>query len=154
TGDAARLQQVVWNLLTNAVKFTPEGGCVRVRLWRVRDTIELAVSDTGEGIAPDLLQAVFEPLRPGHGSPTPRHGGLGLGLSIVKQLVEAHGGTITAESAGRGYGSRFTVTLPVGVGSFEGVRANTSVALDAGRTSRRISLEGARVLVVDDDEAG
>ena len=153
TGDAARLQQVVWNLLTNAVKFTPEGGCIRVRLYRVRDVIELSVSDTGEGIAPELLEAVFEPFRQADGSTTRRHGGLGLGLSIVKQLVEAHGGTISADSAGHGHGSRFTVRLPLGEVGLDAVLPHASTG-DAVPTAPRISLEGARVLVVDDDEAG
>ena len=154
-GDAPRLQQIVWNLLINAVKFTPEGGEVRVRLGRVGDLIELTVTDTGEGIAPEFLPSVFEPFRQADGSITRRHGGLGLGLSIVKQLVEAHGGTIAAESAGRGYGSRFIVRFPVSRNVAEVARGALPAALAAAsRVALPVSLEGARVLVVDDDEAG
>src|SRR6185295_6795193 len=151
-GDAPRLQQIVWNLLTNAVKFTPDGGRVQVRLSRVGDTIELMVADTGEGISAEFLPAVFEPFRQADGSITRRHGGLGLGLSIVKQLVEAHGGTISAESDGRGCGSRFVVHFPVSAVDADAFRSGFSAF--TGRPAPAVSLEGARVLVVDDDEAG
>jgi len=154
TGDQARLQQVVWNLLTNSVKFTSAGGCVRVRLYRGRDDIELTVSDTGEGIAPELLEAVFEPFRQADGSSTRRHGGLGLGLSIVKQLVEAHGGRISADSAGRGQGSRFTVSLPLVSPMLDVDRTDPSAISGADPLVTSPSLRGVRVLVVDDDEAG
>src|SRR6185295_11738250 len=151
-GDAPRLQQIVWNLLTNAVKFTPDGGRVQVRLSRVGDTIELMVADTGEGISAEFLPSVFEPFRQADGSITRRHGGLGLGLSIVKQLVEAHGGTISAESDGRGCGSRFVVHFPVSAVDADAFRSGFSAF--TGRPAPAVSLEGARVLVVDDDEAG
>ena len=112
-GDAARLQQVVSNLLTNAIKFTPEGGDVRVSLIHVDSRVELAVSDTGVGIEPEFLPHVFERFRQADASSTRQHGGLGLGLGIVKHLVELHGGTVRAESAGEGRGSTFVVSLPV-----------------------------------------
>jgi len=154
-GDPARLQQIVWNLLTNAVKFTPDGGRVRVRLCRVRESVELSVTDTGEGISPEFLPSVFEPFRQADGSITRRHGGLGLGLSIVKQLVEAHGGTISAESAGSGRGSKFVVKFPTGPMTFTPLRPALPDGFEAaGRPDLPISLEGARVLIVDDDDAG
>jgi len=153
-GDAPRLQQIVWNLLTNAVKFTPDGGRVQVRLSRVGDTIELMVADTGEGISAEFLPSVFEPFRQADGSITRRHGGLGLGLSIVKQLVDAHGGAISAESAGTGCGSRFVVHFPVSAVDADSFRHGLSPAFAAARPAPAISLESTRVLVVDDDEAG
>src|SRR5207245_2735462 len=99
-GDGARLQQVAWNLLSNAVKFAPESGVVGVRLRRNGTVVELVVTDSGEGIPDDFLPLVFEPFRQADGSTTRRHGGLGLGLSIVKRLAEAHGGSVTVASAG------------------------------------------------------
>jgi len=115
SGDAARLRQVVEKLLLNAVKFTPAGGRVHVRLSRADDShVEIAVTDTGQGIAPDFLPHVFERFRQADGSTTRQHGGLGLGLSIVRHLVELHGGTIRAESEGTGLGATFTVRLPFG----------------------------------------
>jgi len=114
SGDAARLQQVVEKLLLNAVKFTPSGGRVHVRLSRADDAhVEIAVTDTGIGIASDFLPHVFDRFRQADGSTTRQHGGLGLGLSIVRHLVELHGGTVRAESEGLGHGATFTVTLPV-----------------------------------------
>ncbi len=153
-GDPARLQQIVWNLLTNAVKFTPEGGQVYVRLSRVDDAIELMVSDTGEGISPEFLPSVFEAFSQADGTITRRHGGLGLGLSIVKQLVEAHGGRIEAGSDGQGRGSTFVASFPVSRGGAPSARPGMSPALAAARPSTPISLQGAHVLIVDDDEAG
>jgi signal transduction histidine kinase len=111
-GDAARLQQVLWNLLANAVKFTPEGGSVQLRVRHKGNWIEFLVSDSGIGIPRDFLPSVFEPFRQADGSPTREHDGLGLGLAIVKQVVQAHDGTIEVESAGVGCGSTFTVRLP------------------------------------------
>src|SRR4028119_1997881 len=111
-GDPARLQQVVWNLLTNAVKFTPRGGRVQIRLERVNSQIEIAVSDTGAGIDPEFLPHVFERFRQADQRTTRQHGGLGLGLAIVRHLVELHGGAVRADSGGEGAGSTFTVTLP------------------------------------------
>lgn len=125
-GDAARLQQVVWNLVNNAVKFTPKGGRVTVSLarspWADAHTsgarsIELTVSDTGQGITPEFLPFVFEPFRQADGTPTRAHGGLGLGLSIARYLVEVQGGTIEAHSEGEGTGARFVVRLPVAGGN-------------------------------------
>ena len=113
SADAGRLQQVVWNLLTNAVKFTPPGGRVEVRLGEQGDQAVLAVADSGAGIVPSLLPHVFERFRQGDSSTTRAHGGLGLGLAIVRHLVEAHGGTVTADSAGPGLGSTFTISLPL-----------------------------------------
>ncbi len=116
-GDPHRLRQIVWNLLANAVKFTPPGGRVAVGLARSLQTsggaVTLQVADTGEGIAPSLLPYVFDRFRQAEGSTTRRHGGLGLGLSIVRQLVELHGGEVRAESAGEGLGATFTIKLPI-----------------------------------------
>jgi signal transduction histidine kinase len=111
-GDQDRLQQVLWNLLSNAVKFTPRGGRIEVSMRRRGSDVCVEVSDTGMGIAPSFLPHVFERFRQGDGSPTRMHGGLGLGLSIVRHLVELHGGRMTAESGGEGRGSTFTVYLP------------------------------------------
>ena len=112
-GDSARLEQVVANLLSNAVKFTPDGGTVHVQLKRVQDFVEIQVRDTGQGISADFLPYVFEPFRQADGSTTRVHGGLGLGLSIVKHLVEAHGGMCRAQSAGPGQGARFIARFPI-----------------------------------------
>jgi signal transduction histidine kinase len=151
-GDPDRLQQVVWNLLANGVKFTPEGGSVRVSLERRGQRAVIAVSDTGRGIEPEFLPHVFEPFRQADGSITRSHGGLGLGLAIVKRLVELHGGTAMAESPGPGQGSTFVVQLPL--------RAELSErrARDGGRSSGENGglqcppqLRGLRVLVVDDE---
>jgi signal transduction histidine kinase len=113
TGDPTRLQQVIWNLLSNAVKFTPQGGRVEVRLERIDLNISITVSDTGKGISPDFLPYVYDRYRQADASSAKRHGGLGLGLSLVKDLVELHGGTIEAASAGEGQGATFKVMLPV-----------------------------------------
>jgi signal transduction histidine kinase len=112
-GDPARLQQVVWNLLNNAVKFTPQGGRVSVTLQRTDGGVEIIVKDTGVGISQSFLPHVFDRFRQADASSTRRHYGLGIGLSIVKQLVELHGGTVTATSQGEGLGATFTVTLPL-----------------------------------------
>lgn len=111
-GDASRLQQVAWNILSNAVKFTDEGGSVEIRLERYADEAVLTIIDTGEGIAPEFLPHVFDRFRQGDGSTSRRHGGLGLGLAVVRQIVEMHGGTIAVDSAGVGQGTRVTVRLP------------------------------------------
>ena len=111
--DGPRLQQIVWNLLANAVKFTPEGGVVRLTMRRVGDLGEIVVSDSGVGIPSEFLSSVFEPFCQADPSPTREHDGLGLGLAIVKQLVDAHGGTIAVASGGKGQGATFTVRLPV-----------------------------------------
>ncbi|HEX8720649.1 MAG TPA: PAS domain S-box protein, partial [Pyrinomonadaceae bacterium] len=113
SGDPVRLQQVVWNLLSNAIKFTPRGGRVRVTMQRVESQVEISVEDNGAGIAPEFLPHVFDRFRQADQKTTRRHGGLGLGLSIVRHLVELHGGAVRAESEGEGHGATFTVTLPV-----------------------------------------
>jgi signal transduction histidine kinase len=113
SGDPDRLQQIVWNLLSNAVKFTPEGGRVEVRLSRAGSHAELTVSDTGVGIAPDFIPYVFDRFRQADPSPTRAHGGLGIGLAIVRHLAELHGGEVSAESAGEGHGATFRVRLPL-----------------------------------------
>jgi PAS domain S-box-containing protein len=114
TGDPNRLQQVIWNLLSNAIKFTPKGGSIRLSLCKVNSHVELTVSDTGLGIKPEFLPYVFDRFRQADSSSTRSFGGLGLGLSIVKQLVELHGGTIQATSPGEGKGATFTIVLPLG----------------------------------------
>ena len=114
-GDSGRLQQVVWNLLTNAIKFTPKvAACKSWRSDSIRH-LELRIADTGEGIRPEFLSHVFDRFRQADAGSTRRYGGLGLGLSIVKRLVELHGGTIEAHSAGEGKGATFVVKLPVHV---------------------------------------
>jgi signal transduction histidine kinase len=113
SGDSSRLQQVVWNLLSNAIKFTPSGGRVEVRLKRAGHEAQISVSDTGCGISPDFLPHIFERFRQADSSTTREHGGLGLGLAIVRHLVELHGGTVKAESEGEGRGTTFNVTLPL-----------------------------------------
>jgi signal transduction histidine kinase len=112
-GDAGRLQQVVWNLLANAIKFTPANGRVAVRLERAGTDVQISVSDTGQGIAPEFLPFVFDRFRQADGTRTRRHGGLGLGLAIVRHLIELHGGTVRATSDGEGRGATFTLTLPL-----------------------------------------
>jgi signal transduction histidine kinase/CheY-like chemotaxis protein len=156
-GDGARLQQIVWNLLTNAVKFTPDAGAVHVRVRRAHPGVEIAVTDTGRGIPRDFLPHVFEAFRQADGSTTRHHGGLGLGLSIVKHLVEAHGGTVRVDSGGEGRGATFTVALPARATAaaaslmVSGVSAPTPPA-DAEPLRAAASLDGVCVLVVDDDE--
>jgi PAS domain S-box-containing protein len=156
-GDPTRLQQIVWNLLTNAVKFTPEGGRVELRMEGDADSVRITVNDTGKGIEPAFLPFVFDHFRQADPSSSRRHGGLGLGLSIVKHLVELHGGTITVASEGKGRGAAFTVTLPRR--QFEFIEAPPrAVAPSEVRTEgavpivRDLSLEGMSVLVVDDQE--
>jgi len=142
-GDRVRLEQVVWNLLANAVKFSSEGSTIRVR-WSRGEAVALEVTDEGEGIAPDVLPHVFERFRQGDSSTTRRHGGLGLGLSIVRHLVESHGGTVSADSEGIGRGATFRIQLP----------ARESVAAADARTEgEEQRLENRRLLVVDDEEA-
>jgi CheY-like chemotaxis protein len=148
-GDGARLQQIAWNLLSNAVKFTQTGGEVQVRLRRTQGTAEMTVSDNGAGIPAEFLPWVFEPFRQADASYTRRHGGLGLGLSIVKHLVEAHGGGVSVWSAGEGHGATFAVSLPIrAVASDHAHGANTSYSAS---NETGVSLQGLSVLVVDDD---
>ncbi len=145
-GDGGRLQQVVWNLLSNAIKFTPEGGGVEIRVGLADGRAQIVVSDTGRGIGPDFLPFVFERFRQADSATTRTHGGLGLGLAIVRQLVELHGGTVRAESPGEGQGATFTVSLPIPTFQLDGAEGHEAPGkVDAP------SLEGLRVLVVDDE---
>ena len=146
--DPARMQQVIWNLLSNAIKFTPKGGRVTVTVRRDGPSIVISVADTGAGIDPDFLPYVFDRFRQQDAATTRSHGGLGLGLSIVRHLVELHGGTVAASSPGEGLGAAFTVTVPVAPIREEPVRdAGTPEELD-----EMPSLSGVTVLVVDNEE--
>jgi PAS domain S-box-containing protein len=155
SGDPERLQQVVWNLLSNAVKFTPRGGFVQVKFQRTNSHVEIVVTDSGEGIESDFLPHVFDRFRQADGSSTRAHGGLGLGLAIVRHLVELHGGTVRAESAGEGTGATFVVRLPLlmahdrKVTSIEHTGQQPSVDSESEESSP--SLNGLRVLIVDDE---
>ena len=154
-GDAARIQQIVWNLLTNAVKFTPRGGRVELRLERAESNVRIVVADTGAGITPEALPHVFERFRQADSSSTRAHGGLGLGLALVRHLAELHGGSVGAESAGTGRGATITVQLPVALARIEAADPAQPSPPTAGRTSSpRARLDGLRVLVVDDDTEG
>lgn len=156
-GDSSRLQQIIWNLISNAIKFTPAGGRVDIRLERVDQEAQIKVTDTGQGISQSVLPYIFDRFRQGDGTITRRHGGLGLGLAIVRHLVELHGGTISAESPGEGGGATFTVRLPF------------TAANESPKSARRITgslspiepfdtnlplplLTGVKVLLVDDDQ--
>jgi signal transduction histidine kinase/ActR/RegA family two-component response regulator len=150
-GDSSRLQQVVWNLLSNAVKFTPDEGLIRVRIQARRGALELSVIDDGPGIPPEFLPYVFEPFRQADGSTTRTHGGLGLGLSIVKQLVVAHNGSVRVTSDGAGRGATFVVTLPLMRGVYRAAPPAESVRPQ--ETTVPASLQGLSVMVVDDDDA-
>ena len=152
-GDADRLQQVVWNLVSNAVKFTPAGGSVIISAVQVDSQIEIAVRDTGRGIAAEFLPFAFDRFRQGDQSFTRMHGGLGLGLAIVKHLVELHGGRARAESAGEGKGARFAVYLPVEVPASTAAddRDATLVGNDADTFQPSSMLTDLSILVVDDD---
>jgi PAS domain S-box-containing protein len=153
SGDPVRLQQVVWNLLSNAIKFTPKGGRVQIKLERVNSHVEITVSDTGEGIAPEFLPHVFDRFRQADQRTTRKYGGLGLGLSIVRHLVELHGGSVRAESAGENEGATFTVLLPVAPVPSEPAEARVHPAardtLPFFECPDR--LDRLRVLVVDDE---
>jgi CheY-like chemotaxis protein len=148
-GDSIRLHQAVGNLLANALKFTPEGGRIEVRLARVGSHVELQISDSGEGIAADLLPHLFERFRQGESSIVRPHAGLGLGLAITRSLVEQHEGTIRAESAGRGRGATFTVTLPAAP---PGTEVGTVEHGPAQQFAAPRTLAGVRVLVVEDHD--
>jgi signal transduction histidine kinase len=153
-GDPDRLQQVFWNLLSNAIKFTPQGGSVEARLRHTQEGMaELAVSDTGIGIQPDFLPYVFDRFRQAEGSTTRHHGGLGLGLSIVRHLVELHGGTVAVESPGEGQGSTFIVRLPVRLGAESARVERRAGEPDPVRSlvNDRELLAGLSVLVLDDE---
>jgi PAS domain S-box-containing protein len=153
-GDASRLQQVFWNLLSNAVKFTPRGGVIRVALRSVQSHVEVSIVDTGEGIAPDFLPFVFDRFRQADGSTTRRHGGLGLGLAIVRQLVELHGGSVQASSPGPGKGSHFTVSLPIAPLQFSMEDGEALAGMEPGENRPhipKVDLSGTKILVVDDE---
>jgi CheY-like chemotaxis protein len=154
SGDADRLQQIVWNLLTNAVMFTPKGGRIQVKVQRVDSHVEIVVRDSGVGISKEFLPYVFDRFRQADASTTRIHGGLGLGLSIVHQLVDLHGGSVSVQSEGEGKGATFTITLP-----FVGVISSPAEAeSDQVTPSDEVisfdglpSLQGLKVLVVDDE---
>jgi len=153
SGDPDRLQQAVWNLLSNAVKFTPKEGRVQVRVERINSFAEISVSDTGTGIAPDFLEHVFERFRQADAGTTRRTGGLGLGLAIVRQIVEMHGGSVSAASDGEGRGATFRISLPVRVVHHDSVslpRENPTFERLRALTDLR-GLHGVRVMTVDDD---
>jgi signal transduction histidine kinase len=158
-GDPARIQQVVWNLLSNAVKFTPKGGRVEVRLERVNSHVEIIVADNGMGISPEFLPHVFDRFRQLDSSSTRKHGGLGLGLSIVRHLVELHGGTVRVKSRGEGQGTTFIIDLPLSVahlapepGEEARVHPRASDASGSPGDDPALDLKGTRVLVVEDEE--
>ena len=154
SGDADRLQQVVWNLLTNAVKFTPKGGRIQVTVQRIDSHVEIVVSDSGVGISKEFLPYVFDRFRQADASTTRIHGGLGLGLSIVRQLVDLHGGSVSVHSEGEGKGATFTITLPF-VGVVNNEQETEPVQPTQGDEIISFeglpSLEGLKVLVVDDE---
>lgn len=154
SGDPDRLQQVLWNLLSNAITYSPSGSRVFVRLGRANSHVELVVSDTGHGIKADFLPFVFDRFRQADNSATRKHGGLGLGLSITRHLVEMHGGTIAVASDGEGRGSTFTVALPLSAVQGDSrplARVPRLHPQGASRETQLQSLEGLRVLVVDDE---
>ncbi len=154
SGDSARLQQIVWNLISNAIKFTPRGGRIQVTVERVNSHAEIAVSDTGKGIGAEFLPYVFERFRQGQAGTTREHGGLGLGLAIVRHLVELHGGNVRAESLGEGRGATFVVRLPLAV-----VRSAVKDERSHPTADVRVvpayahppRLSGIRILVIDDE---
>ncbi|MFL6281681.1 MAG: PAS domain S-box protein [Pyrinomonadaceae bacterium] len=153
-GDPVRLQQIVWNLLSNAVKFTPRGGLVQLRLSRVNSHIEIAVIDTGQGIHSEFLPNVFDRFRQADQKITRQHGGLGLGLSIVRHLVELHGGTVRADSEGEGRGATFTVMLPVApvyMQTEAGERVHPAARETLPTYDCPERLDGLRILIVDDE---
>ncbi|HKQ09457.1 MAG TPA: ATP-binding protein [Blastocatellia bacterium] len=155
SADPQRLQQMVWNLLSNAVKFTPRDGHVQVRLARVNSHVEIVVSDTGQGIAPEFLPYVFDRFRQADGSITRPYSGLGLGLAIVRHLVELHGGSVEARSAGINQGAMFTIRLPLLMVHMKEGEAQSARRGADGAEPLRVeplpSLDGVRVLVVDDE---
>ncbi|HWW77048.1 MAG TPA: ATP-binding protein [Pyrinomonadaceae bacterium] len=151
TGDPDRLQQVVWNLLSNAIKFTPKGGSVGVRVGRHGSDVRVSVSDTGQGISPEFLPHVFERFRQADGSTTREHGGLGLGLAIVRHLVEQHGGRVSAESGGDQRGSTFSIDLPIAAVKTPASEAEGQPDSQRQPLAAAAALGGVRVLVVDDN---
>ena len=151
SGDPARLQQVLWNLLTNALKFTDKGGRVHVLLERVNSHLEISVTDTGQGITPEFLPHVFDRFRQADASTTRSHRGLGLGLAIVKNLTELHGGSVQAKSPGPKQGSTFTLHLPVALAKVQDATGDAESGAARDELAARCNLEGVRVLAVDDE---
>jgi len=151
TGDKDRLQQVFWNLLSNAVKFTPRDGRVTVRLSRTGEDAIISVEDSGIGISPDFLPYVFDRFTQADGSATRRHGGLGLGMAIVRHLVELHGGTVCAHSEGENRGTTFTATLPMRVAVAEEPLETFETPPESNVSEPLPNLDGIRILVVDDE---
>src|SRR5439155_3064773 len=155
-----RLEQILWNLVGNAVKFTPEGGRVDVRLDRLEQHTEIVVADTGQGISPAFLPHVFDRFRQGDSSTARAQGGLGLGLAIVRNLTDLHGGSVRAESPGEGGGATFTVTLPSARVALPGPREVAAIspapcgAVAGEASDAAVQLDGLRALVVDDDADG
>jgi CheY-like chemotaxis protein/anti-sigma regulatory factor (Ser/Thr protein kinase) len=153
-GDPARLQQVIWNLLSNAVKFTPRDGEIEIVSARTNGHLEIRVIDTGEGIAREFLPHIFERFRQADSSTSRHHGGLGIGLALVKQLVELHGGSVRVTSEGKGKGSCFVVELPLSASVAESSAEKSHRLRDESSASGACSpthLNGLRVLVVDDE---
>jgi PAS domain S-box-containing protein len=152
SADPDRLQQVMWNLLSNAIKFTPQGGRVSVLLERVDANAQITVKDTGQGISREFLPYVFDRFRQADGSMTRLHGGLGIGLAIVRHLIELHGGTVTANSPGVEQGTTFIVKLPLIYAEFEERRSSEPPSADKSRVSALMQkLKGLRVLIVEDE---
>jgi PAS domain S-box-containing protein len=150
--DATRMQQIIWNLLANAIKFTPTGGFVQVKLDRVESRAQVTVTDTGEGISPEFLPYIFNRFQQGDGTTTRRHGGLGLGLAIARHLVEMHGGTIEAASEGVDKGSTFTVGIPLRSSGILVSPTPISTAPESDSNGGgRFSLKGLRILAIDDE---
>jgi signal transduction histidine kinase len=154
SGDPGRLQQVLWNLLTNAIKFTPKSGRIDVLAERIDSHLEIRVSDTGEGMTAEFLPYLFERFKQADASITRKHGGLGLGLSIVRNLVELHGGAVRAESPGLGQGATFIISLPLRAVKSDVKRSPTHDGAVGARGSEPPSLTGLKVLVVDDETDG
>lgn len=150
-GDHNRLQQVLWNVLSNAIKFTPSGGRVDVHLTRVDSDIQIIVSDTGKGITPNFISYVFDPFRQEDSSSARRQGGLGLGLALARRLVEMHGGTIEARSDGEGLGSVFTISIPSQTAGRTTMRMNVGEMQRALDAATEPDLSNSKILIVDDD---
>jgi CheY-like chemotaxis protein/anti-sigma regulatory factor (Ser/Thr protein kinase) len=154
--DSERLQQIVWNLLSNAIKFTPEGGCVTVQSRRTDEVVEIVVTDTGQGIADDFLPYVFDRFRQAEGSTKRKSGGLGLGLAIVRQLVDLHKGTVSVASGGQGQGATFTVRLPatrsVGTGGLESDDRQQRAAALQGEGATVSTSAGAAEALIELDQ--
>jgi PAS domain S-box-containing protein len=152
-GAPDRLQQVMWNLLINAVKFTPKRGRIEVHLHRVNAHLEVTVSDTGEGIAPEVLPYIFDRFRQADTGTSRRHGGLGIGLSLARYLVDLHGGNIRADSPGVGLGATFPITLPIAE-LLPSVSELATQAHPLGGAGAMVGLRGVKIMIVDDDEDG